>query len=426
VTAVDRSARRADEGRLLLPEGTRLVHIGPPKTGTTTLQAAFHAKRAEALAQGVRYAGRTRHSARAVQAVTGRPAFDRDAGSPPIGAWLALVDEVRRAREARVVISSEFFADAAPAAIPRIVNDLDRARVHVVVTLRPLARIIPSQWQQYVQSGMRIGFEEFLDGAFNHPDRITPTFWRRHRHDALVANWVAATSPEQVTVAVVDERDHDHVLRVFEALAGLQEGTLVADEELVNRSLTLAETEAVRAFNIALKDAGLGSALQHRVIHFGAAAFMKERRPGSGEPRVELPPWALERAAAVAREMVDAIAASGVNVVGDLERLAPPARPVGHEPEGVGPPEGAVSPEVLVPPEVAARMAMGVLIVGGLARGITLPGDRTPAKPLSGSTWTEPLELARYSTVHLVGAILGRARQAMVRPVEALRRRLGR
>ncbi|MEJ7756576.1 MAG: hypothetical protein WKF83_09890 [Nocardioidaceae bacterium] len=30
---------------LLLPKGTRLLHIGPHKTGTTSLQGAFHNNR---------------------------------------------------------------------------------------------------------------------------------------------------------------------------------------------------------------------------------------------------------------------------------------------------------------------------------------------------------------------------------------------
>jgi hypothetical protein len=38
---------------LLGPEGTRLVHIGPFKTGTTALQGAFHASRT-ALAAEIR------------------------------------------------------------------------------------------------------------------------------------------------------------------------------------------------------------------------------------------------------------------------------------------------------------------------------------------------------------------------------------
>ena len=43
----------SDTESLLLPEGTRLVHIGPPKTGTTSLQRAFHGGR-----DAVRAAGR--------------------------------------------------------------------------------------------------------------------------------------------------------------------------------------------------------------------------------------------------------------------------------------------------------------------------------------------------------------------------------
>ncbi|MFC9845113.1 hypothetical protein ACFWFF_25725 [Streptomyces sp. NPDC060223] len=44
------------------------------------------------------------------------------------------------------VVSSEFFADAPDdETIARIVDDLGRDRVPVLITLRPLARIMPSQ-----------------------------------------------------------------------------------------------------------------------------------------------------------------------------------------------------------------------------------------------------------------------------------------
>ena len=42
---------------ILLPEGSRLLHIGPHKTGTTTVQAAFHQNREELRQQGIHYAG---------------------------------------------------------------------------------------------------------------------------------------------------------------------------------------------------------------------------------------------------------------------------------------------------------------------------------------------------------------------------------
>ena len=42
---------------LLLPEGCRLIHIGPHKTGTTALQWAMHVARDSLHEQGVHYAG---------------------------------------------------------------------------------------------------------------------------------------------------------------------------------------------------------------------------------------------------------------------------------------------------------------------------------------------------------------------------------
>jgi hypothetical protein len=85
------------------------------------------------------------------------------------------------------------------------------------------------------------------------------------------------------------------------------------------------------------------------------------------------PSWALERAGTLSREMVDAIAASGVRTVGDLEGLV----------EGGGSaasPTAETAGPISVPPIVAARAAVGVLIGSGLARGARLsPAAAGPA-----------------------------------------------
>ena len=81
--------------------------------------------------------------------------------------------------------------EASPGSIATIVGDLDAARVHIVVTLRPLAKILPSQWQQFVQARTP-SYDDFLVTIFGGKgEGQAPLFWRRHRHDELIARWVA-------------------------------------------------------------------------------------------------------------------------------------------------------------------------------------------------------------------------------------------
>ncbi|MBA3235054.1 MAG: hypothetical protein H0T59_03535 [Chloroflexi bacterium] len=420
-TTVEETAALADWSALLLPEGTRLVHVGPHKTGTTSLQSAFHAKRVEASEHGVHYTGPTRQPVASVLAVTGRRNPTTGEPSAPRD-WQALVREARRAKEPRVVISSEFFADAPPEAVATVVRDLDP--VHIVVTLRPLARIIPSQWQQYVQSGMRVSFDAWLDAMLNKPDsKLTPTFWMRHRHDRLVARWAEAAGPGNVTVVALDDRDHSMVVRVFEGLTGLREGTLSADIDRTNRSMTMPEIEVVRAFNKLFRAEGLANPLHTKVMRFGAASYMKTRDPELGEPRIETPQWALDRAGEIAREMVDSIVASGVRIVGDIERMTVVPR------SGLS---GDRQPTITIPADIAAATTMGILISSGLARGTSktlapTADDETRAAPkpsvFQPRPTTEPLELVRVPTIQLAAVLLRRTRATFAeRAHRALRR----
>ena len=192
-----------------------------------------------------------------------------------------------------MIVSSEFFADATPEAIrrdrPRPGAGSYPRRRHAPAT----ASILTSQWAQYVADGMGAPFESWLRAMLT-PDnqRFSPSFWVRHRHDALVARWAKVVGPERVSVVVVDA-ERGAVLRAFERLLGLAEGTLVADSDLANRSLTLPETEAVRAFNVSFKRAGLPRPLLARVMRFGATRAMKRSAPDPAWPTVELPAWSL-------------------------------------------------------------------------------------------------------------------------------------
>ena len=381
---------------LLLPAGTRLLHIGPHKTGTTALQAAFHLARDRAAAQGVHYASYGRQPVTAVMAVLGRAGTRSATGRPPnMRHWRWLVGEIRRSSAQRAMLSSEFFADAEPDAIRRVVEDLEPSRMHVVVTLRPLARIIPSQWQQYVQNRLTLSFEEWLEAILNQPrGTVTPTFWGRHRHDELVARWADVVGPANVTVIALDETDRQMLFRVFEGLLGLESGTLVADPDLANRSLSLAEIEVIRAFNAAYRAAELPTSLYDRILHTGAAALLVRRVPEAREGTLELPHWASAPIRRISEEMVESIGRSGVRVIGDLQSLT-------------WVPVGAVDPPAMeVTADVAATAMMGVLVASGAARG--------PAGVSGSQPGREPPELFRVSTPQLAIALMRRARAAVL------------
>lgn len=343
---------------LLLPTGTRLLHIGPHKTGTTAVQGAFAAADDRLAEYGIRYFGEVpgvRHL-RAALAVTGRRALLGEA-QPDLTNWTRLVDEVDGAGADRVLISSEFFADADDTTAERVVRELGDERVHVVVTLRPLARIVASQWQQYVQNGLRTSYEAWLEGMLRKPPYTSPTpsFWQRHRHDELIARWAGAAGPERTTVVVADGGDPTMLLRTFEALVGLPDGLLVPEQGTQNRALTYGEVELVRLFNQEFRRLDWPEEVYGRFIREGAVRTMKaDHAPEAEEPRISTPRWALERIAEIGTNAADAIATSGVRIVGDIASLGSiPAQPEAST--------NGAEPALTISPGAAAHAVLGII-----------------------------------------------------------------
>ena len=334
-----------------------------------------------------------------------------------------LVDDVRAASQPRAVISSEAFAQADGPQIRRIVDDLDPGRVHVVLTLRPLARILPSSWQQSVQTGSDSRYADWLATQLASDAAGGPrSFWYRHRHDRLIGRWAEVVGPERVTAIVVDDSDRSHVLRRFEGLTGLREGTLEERPDLTNRSLTAPEAEAVRAFNAAFRKAGLGARLHNRVINLGAGTRMKQRVPPSDWTRIETPAWAIERADAIAHEIVAGIAASGVRVVGDLDALQGVAG-VSSTGDGGGRGPGR-RPR---PVRDRGELALGVLLAGGaapkVARSVGARGPPRRGRPTPTCHRRDPKtgrrshDLTGVPTRVLARALVRRVRAAAARRV---------
>ncbi|KUN72962.1 hypothetical protein AQJ46_10850 [Streptomyces canus] len=337
-----------------LPAGTRLLHIGPHKTGTTAIQGALFAVRDLLPEHGVVFPAHSRHPMEAALAACARPAMIGDT-APTEKHWTRLLEQVEATGGKTSVISSEFFADAeGDDTIARIVEQLGGERVHGLVTLRPLAKILPSQWQQYVQNGLRMGYDNWLTHMLRKApyEQPTPSFWRRHRHDRLVERWARAVGAERITVVVVDDRDREGLMRTFEQLLGLPENLLQPVPDATNRSLTLAETEMLRNLNKEFRGNGLPDELYSKLVRNGAVMHMKNAcSPSPEDVKILTPEWAVEAAAEIGAGMMRRIADLGVRVIGDPGLLS--AVPKTPALDGI--------PAPRISPEVAARALYGAL-----------------------------------------------------------------
>ncbi|MFC8087460.1 hypothetical protein [Streptomyces sp. NPDC057340] len=385
------------EGRFTVAPGTRLLHIGPHKTGTTALQGAFHQAREELARHGVVYAGKGRQAKEPAAAITtAEPTTG--AGAAKKALWDAFCAEVAEAGDRRVAISSEFFSQADADAARAVVRGLGGTAVHVVVTLRPLHRILPSHWQQYVKHGLCESYEEWLDGMLRRPpyDKPTPDFWHRHRHDALLARWAEAAGPDNVTVVVVDDAEPQRLFRIFEDLLGLPEGILVpeAGGAGVNRSLTHSQTELLLGLNRRLRELELP---RGKVVREGVVPQMQAYQPCSGEPRITTPAWAGAAAAEVAAEMVANISALGVRVVGDLAVLTRRA-------------DGTAEP--LAPAGIPTAAAVEA-VLGGIRAGSALASSRQAERARSDAVEDRPVR--KVTAQDLLRVVARRARRRLRR-----------
>jgi hypothetical protein len=310
---------------LLLQDNAVLLHIGTFKTGTTAIQGALFLARSQLAEHGVLHAGEEdeRQPMAAVLALRGRRPLVGNP-MPLIEQWEGLVAQVAAASDMRVIVSSEHLADADVETARRAVRELGGPRVHVVVTLRPLAKILPSQWQQYVRNQATFTYDRWLDGILRKPpyNKPTPTFWQRHSHDVLVERWASIVGPENVTVIVPDESDREFLLRTFEELVGLPSGLLEQDKEAENRSLTLGEIELVRQLNFDFKRRRWSDAQYKQLVRHGFATYLQTTRiPRPDEPRITTPQWALDRAAEIGAATAEKLPTLGVRIIGDISTL---------------------------------------------------------------------------------------------------------
>ena len=323
----------SEEHAKALPANSIMLHIGAHKTGTTTLQAALFAASKHLEEQGVinlvAYGEETANpAARAVQRL---PSSGSTGAPVAYNVWTTLVDQAKAHPNQLVSISAEAFAVSESLVIKSIVKDLGLDRLQVVITLRPLAKILPSQWQQDLHGAwLSLEFEEWLRETLKEvrpikeigPLQVPHQFWFRHRHDALLQRWIDAVGSDRITLVVADDQQKSSLLENFEKLLSLSAGTLSSTGITRNQSMTLPEMQIMQRYGQLLESSELGKQIVARNRYHKALKILRKVRPeNTNDARLIVPAWSYQRVSEIQHEMVERMQASGVAVIGTLDKL---------------------------------------------------------------------------------------------------------
>lgn len=388
-----------------LPPDAILVHIGMRKTGTTAMQSLLAAAREDLHTFGVRYPGTKASHHIEARSLLRRPdgrLAKSDRAVPTLEAWEDLAAEARGSN-ARVVISSEFLSYAKAADVQRLVDDLGRDRLRIIVGVRDLAPVAMSSWQQDLKTGMYVhSLDRWMENNFRRAgepadapseDNDRRTFWDLSDVGAIVSRWAEAIGPERTYVVVMKNGDRAQLPTTFEQLLDLPAGTLASrDVKTANRSMTDLEAEFVRRVNVAVRGKlewpEYTSLIRYGMVHH----LVETRSPAPGEEKPVLPDWALAETAEANSSSAKTISDLGVHIVGDLADLTPEVGSAGGTAELGGsidgvPMDAAVEAVVGIATK-AARESRAIRARAGKQRAAPPPPAVTDVDKLGGRALT--------------------------------------
>ena len=149
-----------------------IIHAGFHKSGTTALQESFHLNRKDLLKQGVNYLefGHKAHH-RLAWSLSQKPWgwAKRGGERESIKLWEKSAASIDKDNTEIVIISSEFFSELSGDQIRKIHSSFKNREVKILFTLRPLAKLLPSSYHQYLKYGITADYEEWLHSVLDKP-----------------------------------------------------------------------------------------------------------------------------------------------------------------------------------------------------------------------------------------------------------------
>jgi hypothetical protein len=303
------------------------LHIGEPKTGTTFLQQVMWRNRSQLAAQGVVLPGHhPQDHFRASQDLRGIAKLATDPAGSWTGEWEILARQARQAPKV-AVISHELFSAADAEQADRAVRSLQPAEVHVVLTVRDIATLLPAEWQESVKHRNAREWEDWLEDVIDREsvsdDRRQWWFWRVHDTLAILDIWSRLLPPERVHVITTAPRGSASGLlwQRFASLLDIDPAGVDLTRARQNSSLGMPEIEFLRRLNQVIPpevpDWFYMWNVKEAVAH---GAFAARQRSGRLALPADRDAWAKEQAEIVVAALRD----SKYDLIGDLDELRPP------------------------------------------------------------------------------------------------------
>jgi hypothetical protein len=303
-----------------------LLHVGTPKTGTSYLQDVLFQNRSRLLRQGILYPADRfdAHFLAALDLMRLRwGGLERQA----VGAWDRLAQQVRD-HDGTAIISHEILATASRTQVQRALKSLGHepggggAEVHVIVSVRDLARQIPAEWQENVKHRASFRYGRFLN-LIRDPERshrVGAWFWGAQEIPDILARWGATIPPERIHIVTVPRPGgpREELWRRFSEAFGLDDLGLDLGTERANPSLGVPESSLLRRINkAAARD--ISPAHYRPLVRELLAHQVLSKRTQS--PRLSLPPSDYPWVAELTESWIAELTERGYDVVGDLADL---------------------------------------------------------------------------------------------------------
>lgn len=298
------------------------LHVGLQKTGTSYLQAVLFAAQGHLRERGLDLVpGSKREMFQVMLCV--RERFDPLYDPPEAAMALARFPAQLGAAPGPVaLLSEEALAASSPAGIRRLVAACADREVHLVFTVRDLARVVPSMWQQQLRSAGTVSFDDYLRAVVAREGPTAQRFLRNQDLPRVLDRWEEEVPASRIHVVTVPPPGSPAtvLLERYCSMLAVDPAPLAGYVPPGNPSLGRVEAELLRRVN-----AGLPAERRRRQLYgdvgkrYFSQRVLGERRSEPARLPLELAPWCREWA----DEMVQRLAVGGYDVVGDLDDLRP-------------------------------------------------------------------------------------------------------